>query len=92
MSDITVTSYDNDPRVEKISEYQFHVVSDDEYDVSCWTSITEWSIKHSLGSRAMREADLRSREDAEEWAKQDYRGPFPSAEIALYELLGPPKS
>jgi len=89
---MTVTSYDNDPRVRKVSEYQFHVVTDDEYDVSCWTSETEWSIAHSLGSRAMHEANLRNREEAEVWAQQDSRGPFPSAEIALYELLGNPQS
>lgn len=86
------TSYDKDPRVRKISEYQFLVVTDDEYDVACWTSATAWTVSHALGSRAMHAANLRTREEAEEWVKQDSRGPFPSAEIALYELLGPPQS
>lgn len=90
------TSYDNDPRVEKIHEYFYVVTSDDKYDVSADYSRTDrskiqWSISHAIGSRAMREANLRSREEAEGWAKADRRGPFPSAEIALYELLGDPQ-
>jgi hypothetical protein len=93
---MTVTSYDGDPRVEKVNDYFYVVDDDDKYDVSADYSSTdrgklEWSISHAIGSRAMRDANLRSREEAEGWAKADYRGPFPSAEIALYELLGPPR-
>lgn len=91
---MTVTSYDNDPRVRKLDDYFYLVDSDsgDKYNVASEGPGTDWLITHAIGSRAMREADLRTQEEAEGWMKATSRGPFPSAEIALYELLGNPRS
>jgi hypothetical protein len=87
---MTVTSYDDDPRVEKVNEYFFHVESDDSYNVTA-DNPTEWYVGVALDNRRLHEAGLRTREAADGWCKANQRGPFPSAEIALYQLLGPPQ-
>lgn len=90
---MTVTSYENDPRVVKVHDYHYVVTTDeDRYDVMA-DAPTQWFAAHALGSPRIRAANLRSLEDAEAWAQANpARGPFTSAEIALYELLGPARA
>ncbi len=61
-----------DPRVSEINRYNYVVEgAEDRLDVS--TSEREpgiWLVCPSLASPSMRRANLRSREDAEEWVEQ----------------------
>ncbi len=85
-----MSAYGDDPRVEKVGDYHYVVTADDTYDVSCWTSVTNWSIRPSLDSRAMRQANLYSRDETEGWLQATTRGGFSSVDEAIYALIGDP--
>lgn len=87
-----MTAYDNDPRVKHGSEYIFKVFApDDTYMVSAWKDEHDWLIDPACDSRAMREANLRSREDADAFTARTVRGPFTSADEAIRSLIGDPQ-
>ncbi len=86
-----MSAYDNDPRVERVDEYRTEVRADDLFDVFAWSSEDRWYTVPALTSRAMREADLPSREAAEAWLRQRRTGPFPSRDAAIASLIGGPR-
>jgi hypothetical protein len=87
-----MSAYDSDPRVEQVDECQYTVdVGGDRWCVSVWTSATEWTATPYIGSKLMRAANLRSREEAEVWMRAVERGPFRSADEAIRALIGDPR-
>ncbi|HLL69049.1 MAG TPA: hypothetical protein VK453_25540 [Micromonosporaceae bacterium] len=86
-----MTAYNEDSRVRRVTEYMLSVQTGDKYDVCAWSATDRWFAYPSLGSSAMRAADLRSREDTEEWLLQARTGPFRTADEAIASLIGDPR-
>lgn len=87
-----MNAYANDHRVRWVNEYFCVVdVDGDTYDVHTSASLTDWYASPSIGSRSWYNAGLRNRDDVEAWAKRTKRGPFGSADEALYSLIGVPR-
>lgn len=87
-----MSAYANDPRVTMVNEHHFTVIApDDTYDVSAWRSFSDWLIDPARNSRARREGDIRSREEAEAFTAATVRGPFQSADDAIRSPIGDPQ-
>lgn len=87
-----MSAYDNDRRVERVSEYHYSVeVAGDDHDVSASTSAGKWHAAPSIGSRSMHAANLRTRDEAEAWVASHTYGPFRTADEAIHHLIGDPQ-
>jgi hypothetical protein len=62
----------NDPRVEQVNDYHFVVVGPaDKYDVFASSEeLGAWVTTPALDGQSTRAANLRSRDEADEWARQ----------------------
>jgi hypothetical protein len=80
------SAYLHDRRVRWVSQYHAVVTADDTYDVTADT-ITEWVVTRGFGSRAIREANIRSRAEAEAFAARNWWGPYRSADEAITAVL-----
>lgn len=76
----------DDPRVRWDGKYIAHVTADDFYTVSADT-VTRWLVTRDFGSRAIREANLRTRADADAFAAANWWGPYRSADEAINAVL-----
>lgn len=88
-----MSTYDNDPRVRKVDEYQYAVdVGGDEWYVSPWRrDDSEWCARPYIGSKLARSANLRSHGEYQAWLNEVSRGPFGSADEAIRSLIGSPQ-
>lgn len=87
-----MSAYDNDRRVEMISEYHYSVdVAGDDNDVNAQANINDWWAGPSIGSRSMHAANLRTRDEAEAWCQSHTYGPFATADEAIRHLIGDPQ-
>jgi hypothetical protein len=94
-----MSDYAHDNRVEVqrglfAGEPDMYVVepgNGDIFSVQAPNRTTGWFTGHEIGSRGMRDANLRSREEAETFVKATSRGPFDSADAAIRFLIGDPR-
>jgi hypothetical protein len=86
---MTKNAYTNDPRVQVVvADAYYRVDSDDVYDVSARNN-GDWWVALSLDSRTM--AGVDSRAEGDDILRASRRGPFSTADEALYALIGDPR-
>lgn len=83
-----MSAYDNDPRVERVDEF-FLAVNGGEHFVTASSGPDDWWVDPSSSSAPLEQ--LRTRADANRWASQNARGPFPTADEAIRSLIGDPQ-
>jgi hypothetical protein len=82
-----MTAFRNDPRVRWVNQYHAAIVlNGDIYDVSA-DKATKWIVTLGIGSRTMREANLRTQADADAFAARTWWGPYRSADDAINAVL-----
>jgi len=80
-------AYDNHPKVTCISAHRYEVsVGGDVYEVTARRSESDWVSYPAFGSGVF--SGLRTREETEAALDAAMRGPFPSAEAAIADVLG----